>query len=172
MFPASQQDITVPDSTFSLKSHIFWYVMLCHCRSSSHHFKRSWCLHCQSQADQEDIHCKYTGTTYWIEQHQIPEDLSLLICQLPGLWINHSINWSHFTLQPKPVFVLVLLLWCSCNLSTGNVLTWISLSGEEVFHLIQHLKWGIVTSLTKCILQSADWFNWILGVLDMTACSP
>lgn len=69
--------------------------------------------------------------------------------------------------------MLLLLLQCSCNLSTGNVLTWISVSVEEVFRLIQHLKWDIVTSLTKCILQSAGCFDWILGVLDITtACLP
>jgi len=44
---------------------------------------------------------------------------------------------------------------------------------EEVFHLIQHLKWDIVTSLTNCILQRARYFDWILGFLDiMTACFP
>jgi hypothetical protein len=48
-----------------------------------------------------------------------------------------------------------------------------SLSVEKVFHLIRHLKWDIVTSLTKCILQSAGCFDWILGVLDITtACFP
>jgi len=69
--------------------------------------------------------------------------------------------------------MLLLLWWCSCNLSTGNVLTWISLSVDEVFHLIEHLKWDIVTSLTNCILQRAGCFDWILGILDiMTACFP
>jgi len=44
---------------------------------------------------------------------------------------------------------------------------------EEVFPLIQHLKWDIVTSLTNCILQRARYFDWILGILDiMTACFP
>jgi hypothetical protein len=44
---------------------------------------------------------------------------------------------------------------------------------EEVFHLIEHLKWDIVTSLTNCVLQRAGCFDWILGILDiMTACFP
>jgi hypothetical protein len=104
-----------------LKNHIFWHMMLCHWISSSQHFKGSWCVHLQSQAEQTKIHCGNKGTTvHWNIRHCLPNRAAsyprrLESSHLPVAWtvVNKSINWSCFTLQPKLVFMLLLLLWCS-----------------------------------------------------------